>query len=139
MLFGPVVADANVLLSAVVGKAAQRIFSKHNLEVHVSEFNALEVLEYLPAMARKYALPSDLLVLRWRLLPLTVHNPSEYAGHFDKALADLKNRDPEDAHALALARALDLPLWSNDRHLSDCGVPCYSTARLLGIIETQRG
>lgn len=139
MLFGAVVADANVLLSSVIGKAAQKIFSKYNLEVHASEFNTLEVLEYLPAMAKKYGLPSDLLALRWRLLPLTIHSPSEYAGHFNKALADLKNRDPEDAHALALARALDLPLWSNDRHLSECGVPCYSTARLLGIPETQRG
>jgi predicted nucleic acid-binding protein len=135
---GAVVADANVLLSAVVGKAAQKIFSKHNLEVRASEFNAQEVLEYLPAMGKRYGLPSALLTLRWRLLSLSIHSPSEYAGHFNKASADLKDRDPEDAHALALARALDLPLWSNDRHLAGCGVPCYSTARLLRILETQQ-
>jgi predicted nucleic acid-binding protein len=134
-----VVADANVLLSAVIGKAAQKIFSEHNLKVHASEFNASEVGEYLPVMARKYALPVNLVVLRWRLLPLIIHPASEYAGHYKKALADLKDRDPEDAHALGLARALNCPLWSNDRHLAKFEVACYTTARLLKILEMPKG
>jgi hypothetical protein len=37
VLIGAVVADANVLLSAVIGKAAQAVFSKYRLEVHVTE------------------------------------------------------------------------------------------------------
>ena len=48
-----VVADANVLLSAVIGKAAQAVFSKYRLEVHATEFNALEVEEYLPPYGEK--------------------------------------------------------------------------------------
>jgi predicted nucleic acid-binding protein len=130
-----VVADANVLLSAVIGKAAQRIFSEHNLKVHASEFNTAEVGEYLPVMARKYSLPVSLVVLRWKLLPLIIHPTSEYARHYEKALADLRDRDPEDAHALALARTLNCPLWSNDRLLAKFEVPCYSTARLLRVLE----
>ena len=106
MLIEAVVADANVLLSAVIGKAAQKVFSEHDLKVHAAEFNAHEVREYLPVMAEKYALPMSLIDLRWGLLPLIIHKASEYAGHYKKALADLKGRDPEDAHALALARAL---------------------------------
>ena len=138
MLFEGIVADANVLLSAVIGKAAQRVFYAYDLKVHASEFNAREVREYMPFMARKYGLPADLVDLRWRILPLIIHQASEYSGHFDKALADLKDRDPEDAHALALARALGCPLWSNDRHLAKLGVPCYTTARLLKILEAQK-
>ncbi|OGD18608.1 MAG: hypothetical protein A2Y69_06040 [Candidatus Aminicenantes bacterium RBG_13_59_9] len=133
-----VVADANVLLSAVIGKAAQRIFSEQGLKVHVSEFNAGEVSEYLPLMAGKYALPLNLVVLRWRLLPFMVHPVSTYAGHYERALGDLGDRDPEDAHALALARALSCPLWSNDRHLARFEVPCYTTARLLRLFEMRK-
>ena len=139
MLFEGIVADANVLLSAVIGKAAQRIFSAYDLKVHASEFNTREVSEYLPFMARKYGLPADLVDLRWRILPLIIHKTPEYSGYFEKALADLKDRDPDDAHALALARSLGYPLWSNDRHLAKLGVPCYTTARLLKILEAQKG
>ena len=139
MLFEGIVADANVLLSAVIGKAAQRIFSAYDLKVHASEFNTREVSEYLPFMARKYGLPADLVDLRWRSLPLIIHKTPEYSGYFEKALADLKDRDPDDAHALALARSLGYPLWSNDRHLAKLGVPCYTTARLLKILEAQKG
>jgi putative transposase len=39
------------------------------------------------------------------------------------------------AHPLALARALGLPLWSNDRDLWGHGVECYPTARLLQELE----
>lgn len=133
-----VVADANVLLAATVGKAAQKIFSEYHLEVHVSEFNAAEVKEYLPVMAKKYGLPLNLVILRWRLLPLIIHKASEYARYYKKALEDLRMHDPEDAHALALARALAIPIWSNDRHLGKLDVPCYSTARLLKILDTQK-
>jgi predicted nucleic acid-binding protein len=91
----------------------------------------LEVEEYLPAMAAKYGLPFELVLLRWKLLPLSEHNKSDYQKEYPKALADLKNRDPEDAHALALARALRLPLWSNDRDLAGFDVLCLSTAKLL--------
>jgi predicted nucleic acid-binding protein len=133
-----VVADANVLLSAVVGKAAQKVFFAFALRIHASEFNAHEVAEYLPLMARKHGLPPEMVDLQWQILPLVVHEASEYSGHLPKPLADLRDKDPEDAHALALARSLGYPLWSNDRHLAKLGVPCYTTARLLKILDAQR-
>ena len=89
-------------------------------------------------MAKKYGLPLNLVILRWRLLPLTIHKASESVRYYKKALEDLKMQDPEDAHALALARALAIPIWSNDRHLAKLDVPCYSTARLLRILDSQK-
>lgn len=139
MAFEAVVADANVLLSAVIGKAAQKVFSESDLKVHASEFNVHEVSEYLPLMARKYGLPAGLVELRWRILPLIIHKTPEYSANYERALADLRNRDPEDAQALALARALGYPLWSNDQHLARLGVPCYTTARLLKILDARKG
>ena len=51
MTIDVVVADANVLLSAVIGKAANKVFTEYDVLVHLSEFNAKEVEEYLPRLA----------------------------------------------------------------------------------------
>ncbi len=139
MPIASVVADANVLLSAAVGKAALRVFTKFTVMVHMAQFNADEVAEYLPYMASKYELPIELVEMQWKLLPLRMHSTDEYRSRLPQALADLKDRDPEDAHALALARALALPLWSNDRDLRGLGVECYPTARLLRLLADEAG
>lgn len=133
MRIDAVVADANVLLSAIVGKAAFRVLTEFGIVVHVAGFNAEEVAEYLPVMAAKYGLPVDLVQLQWKLLPIRIHSMDDYKDQFEGALQDLAARDPEDAHALALARSLQLPLWSNDRHLVSLGTEVYSTARLLRV------
>ena len=130
-----VVADANVLLSAVIGKAALRIFTEHGLTVHATEFNASEVEEYLPRLAAKYGLPEHLVQLQWRLLPVALHPERDYATQLPAALEDLRDRDPEDAHALALAWRLRLPLWSNDRDFEGQRVERYTTATLLRALE----
>ena len=70
MSIAGVVADANVLLSAIVGKSALRVITEFAMQVHTSEFNAGEVAEYLPEMARKYKLPVELVRLQWKLLPV---------------------------------------------------------------------
>jgi|GEM_PF-106489 len=135
---GGIVADANVLLSAVAGNAALRVLTEFRVIVHATAFNAEEVARYLPRMAAKYNLPLDLLQLQWKLLPLRLHPSEDYAGHFEEALRDLAARDADDAHPLALARALGLPLWSNDRDLQNLGVECFPTARLLKILSDER-
>jgi len=130
-----VVADANVLLSAVIGKAAARVLFEYEIPVHVTEFNAREVEEYLPRMAEKYDLPLDLVELQWRLLPVKLHPTEIYRARIDWAHEALAERDPEDAHALALAAVLGLPLWTNDRDLEGHGVKTYTTAQLLRQLE----
>jgi predicted nucleic acid-binding protein len=135
MVSAGVVADANVLLSAIIGKAAARIFFEFGIPVHVTEFNAQEVEEYLPRMAEKYRLPRHLVELQWRLLPLRLHPAETYQDRIEWARRTLAGRDPEDAHALALAVVLGFPLWSNDRDLQGHGVKTYPTAQLLRELE----
>lgn len=125
------VADANVLLSAVIGKAALRIFRDFTIPVHTTQFNYLEVQEYLPRLAGKYNVALPAAELQLNLLPLAIHPKEDYEDWFPWALVLLAARDSEDAHALALARSLDLPLWSNDRDLQVPQVHCYTTAALL--------
>ena len=131
LLSAGIVADANVLLSAVIGKAAARVVYEFEIPIHVTEFNAREVEEYLPRMAEKYRLPLLLLELQWPLLPLQFHAEDEYRDRLDWAERALAGRDPEDAHPLALASVLQLPLWTNDRDLQGRGVETYTTAQLL--------
>ena len=135
MSIAAVVGDANVLLSAVIGKAALRVITEYRVEVHVARFNVDEVAEYLPVMAAKYGLPLELVQLQWRLLPLHVHPTAGYRRYLARARRDLAARDPDDAHPLALARALGLPLWTNDHDLEGHGVECFPTARLLKELE----
>jgi len=47
----------------------------------------------------------------------------------------LAKRDPDDAHPLALAMALELPLWSNDKDLDGQGAVRLTTAKLLAILD----
>jgi len=132
-----VVADANVLLSATVGKSALRVFTEFAIQVHTSQFNADEVTEYLPEMAQKYRLPVELVSLQWKLLPLRLHREEDYKAYLPDALAELKNRDPEDAHVLALAKSVGLSIWSNDRDLANVTVECLTTAKLLRALQDQ--
>ncbi|MGH9362929.1 MAG: PIN domain-containing protein [Thermoanaerobaculia bacterium] len=138
MPIASVVADANVLLSAAIGKAALRVMTEFEVAVHAARFNAEEVAEYLPLMATKYRLPLELVEMQWKLLPIEVHEFEDYRRWFGRAHAELAARDPEDAHALALARSLGLPLWSNDRDLEGFGVERYTTARLLSVLQRER-
>ena len=132
-----VVADANVLLSAIVGKSALRVFTEFAIQVHATQFNADEVTEYLPEMAQKYRLPVELVSLQWKLLPVRLHREEDYREHLRDALSELKNRDPEDAHVLALAKSVGLSVWSNDRDLSNVTVECLTTAKLLRALQDQ--
>ena len=59
MPIGGIVADANVLLSAVAGNAALRVLTEFGVQVYATAFNAEEVARYLPRMAAKYSLPFD--------------------------------------------------------------------------------
>lgn len=133
-----VVGDANVLLSAIAGRAARRVMVEYGVTVHVARFTSLEVLEYLPHFAKRYDLPEELLRLEWQLLPIEVHAGALYAPELRTAQRLLAGRDSDDAHPLALALAMALPLWTNDRDLTDlgerAGVPLWTTARLLAAL-----
>jgi predicted nucleic acid-binding protein len=54
--------------------------------------------------------------------------------------SDFLNRKGKDStpNPVALARSLDLPIWSNDRDFQSVKADCYSTARLLRALSAQR-
>ena len=101
------VADANVLLSAVFGGRANLVL-RHPLaeEILTTEVTLSEVEEY-------------------------VAQPATYSASLPDAKRRIGGRDPDDVDLLALALHTGLPVWSNDNDFSDAGVEWFTTAELL--------
>ncbi len=134
-----IVADANVLLSAVLGGRAKLILEHPAVtEVLTAEPTIAEVQEYAGLLARKKLLDEDLVLLAVAALPVTVVARPAHASALSEASRRIAGRDPNDVDILALAISLDLPLWSNDKDFKNAGVDWYTTEdllRQLGIIK----
>ena len=126
------VADANVLLSAVIGGRAALALRHDKVEQVFTPATAYdEVFEYVPSLAKKKRLELDTLLLACAALPVTVLERSEYHEKLSTAKRRIGKRDPDDVDVLALALTLNLPVWSNDNDFEDAGVEWYTTAELL--------
>jgi predicted nucleic acid-binding protein len=129
-----VAADSNVLLSAIAGKAAGRVFSDPELVVVTTEENIAEVRQYLPEFAARYELPEESLLEALELLPIQVVGKSEYSTHLFEARSLLAERDPDDVPLAALALKLGIPVWSNDRDFDNFPTGVYSSAKLIKVL-----
>lgn len=126
-----VAADANVILAAVIGKAALKVFTRSGVRVVSTVATLAEVREYLPKMAESYGIAPEILEAQLRLLAITKQPSADYKKFIPRANCLMGERDPDDVELLAMALALDIPVWTNDRDFEVAGVECYTTARLL--------
>jgi len=132
---GSVAADANVLLSAVIGKAARRVFDgAPELRVVTCEVTLAEVRQYLPMMAAKYGLSLLKLERDLKLLPLEILSEPRYRGRLADARSHLGRRDPDDIALAAVALTLRIPFWSHDKDLDEVPLERYTTGRLLNAL-----
>lgn len=131
-----VAADSNVLLSAVAGKAARRVFADPELIVVTTEANIAEVKEYVPEFAARYGLPEELLLETLELLPVTVYSEDDYSDELSAAWRLLAGRDEDDVALAALALKLGVPIWSNDRDYENFPTGVFPTATLLKVLGT---
>ncbi len=128
-------ADANVILSAVAGKAALRVFLKEDIKIITTQFNINEVREYLGVIAEQYAFSEEILESQLKLLPLKVYPAHFYEDFVQRASKKLSERDKDDIELLALAMKLSVPIWSNDRDFQHSEIEIYTTANLLKILK----
>jgi len=128
-------ADANVILSAVAGKAALRVFLLEGIEIATTEFNISEVREYIGVIADKYGLSEEILESQLKLLPLRIYQQEFYAAFRNIAWKKLAESDEDDVELLALSLKLEVPVWRNDRHFQQAGIEVYSTAKLPKILR----
>lgn len=126
------VADANVLLSALTGgRARLAILHPQVDELLTTEATLDEVREYVLDLAQRRRLPKDVVLASLAALPVQVVERSVYQPKMAEAERRIGQRDPDDVELLALALQSGGHLWSNDRDFNEIGVPRYTTAQLL--------
>jgi predicted nucleic acid-binding protein len=132
-------ADANVLLSAVIGGRASLALNHPQVgEIFTTEHTFSEVEEYATVLAKTKRLPADEMALAVAALPVTVVIRSRYAKKVPEAMKLIGRRDPDDVELLALALQFKIPIWSNDKDFEGIQVDLFTTERLLrqlGIIH----
>jgi predicted nucleic acid-binding protein len=129
------VADANVLLSAVIGGSAALVLRHEEIQKVFTPAVAYdEVFEYIGPLAKKRRLRLDTLLLALAALPVTVVERVEYQSHISDAEQRIGQRDPDDVDVLGPALHLALPVWTNDNDFEDAGVEWHTTAELLKML-----
>ena len=86
-------------------------------------------------MAARYHLAENLV--RWQLSETGIVGfpPERYASFVNEAARRMAARDPDDVPLLALALALEVPVWSNDNDFEEGGVTWFTTAELLRLLN----
>lgn len=134
-------ADANVLLSSVLGGRARLVLDHPEIdEVLTTEATFAEVREYALLLGRKKKLAPDAILLAVAALPVTIISREVYEDEIAEARRLIEGRDPDDVEILALTLHMKIPLWSNDNDFERCGIERYTTAeilRRLGIFEAK--
>jgi predicted nucleic acid-binding protein len=125
-------ADANVLLSAVLGGRAKLVLDHPQVsEIFTAAFTLAEVEEYAAELARRKRLRLDVVLMAVATLPVIVVDSSAYEDSVAEARRRIGRRDPDDVDLLALAIHLRIPLWSKDNDFTGVGVEWLTTASLL--------
>lgn len=126
------VADANVLLSAVIGGQAKSVLEHPGVEsVVTTAVTFEEVQAYAGHLAQKKRLDLELVLLAVATLPVAIVPREQYKEALPRARRKVGKRDPDDVEILALAMHLEWPLWSNDNDFEVAGIEWCTTAELL--------
>jgi predicted nucleic acid-binding protein len=126
------VADANVLLSAILGGRAKAVLEHPSVsEVLVADTVIAEVQEYAPRLAAKKRLPLDIVLMAVATLPVKIVERAVYERSMAEVKRRIGRRDPEDVETLALALHAGIAVWSNDNDFEDADVEWFTTAELL--------
>ena len=86
-------------------------------------------------MAALYELAPEVLEGQLRLLAVHECASALFEAKLPEASRRLAKRDPDDVDLLALAMALEVPVWSNDDDFRNTGVAWYTTAQLLDALD----
>jgi len=131
-------ADANVLLSALIGGQAKRVLRHPAVEeILTTEVTLSEVQEYAGQLAQKRRLAVDVVLLAAATLPVSTVPKATYVRSLPEARKRIGSRDRDDVDLLALAIQLEIPVWSNDNDFENTGVVWYTTASLLAALEAK--
>lgn len=135
-----IVVDSNIIFSALIFKDStnRKILQKPLLFV-TPEYALKEIEVHLPLIIKKCASrkvsEKEVRFAVDTILSNIIFIPDEsYKPFIKEAVKLMKNIDEKDSPFIAVAMALNLPLWSNDKALKkQKRVPIYSTEEILKI------
>lgn len=129
--------DANVVLSALIGGKANRVFAEAKDVKFVTTASVIsEIKEYIPVLAKKKGLSGDVMEAAFSLLKLEVVSRETYSEQIPAAMTLIGKRDPEDVELVALTLALKCKVWSNDNDMVELEqTNTYTTAEMLRLID----
>ncbi len=130
------VADANAVLSAVIGGRASLAFGDVSAPpIHAADAVRQEVLDWLPRLAAKRRLDLGLRLALFQLLPIRWADETEYRSREAEARRRMRQRDESDwptaALALALSESRTVSIWTNDKDFSVAGIQTITTGEPL--------
>ena len=99
-----------------------------------------EVLEHIPAIARKRRLDLGVLLPVLAALPIEWVDPARYAPHEADSRRRLKGRDEDDWPVVALALELksqqkSFAIWTQDKDFEVSGLSILTTGQVLDYLE----
>lgn len=126
------VLDANILLRAVLGPRVRELILQYadRVALLTPSVAVSDAREYLPHLCnkRRWPLAPAIAVLE-QLSALVQVVETEFLGHLEaEARARIAGRDPDDWPVLALALAVDAPIWTEDQDFFGSGVATWTTA-----------
>ena len=134
------VADANVLLSAIIGGRAAVALADPRLPRIVAPAEVGdEILEHLPAIARKRRLDLGVLLPVIAALPVEWIDAAAYTDQEAEARRRMTDRDEDDWPVVALALSLQastaVVIWTQDRDFEVSGIRHLTTGDLLDTLR----
>ena len=111
------------------------IASPHGPRCVAAEAVAVEIARHIPRLATERHLDAALLFAALEVMPVEWKPASDYDGHREQAESLIAARDPDDWPTVALALALALPVWSQDKDLTTTGLSVITTGQLLDALR----
>ncbi len=136
------VLDANIMLRAVLGNCVRSLLQHYSQSVPLFTPSSCvaEVHEYLPSLCakRNWDVNATLTLLDTLLALVNVIESAFYAEFEDQAKRRIDSRDIDDWPVLALALALDAPLWTEGADLFGSGVATWTTETVEIYLSNER-
>jgi predicted nucleic acid-binding protein len=128
------VLDANILIRGVLGQKVRSLIEQNidNVNFYTPNVCYEDALKYLPSLMIKRNLSVEkLLAVLDTLLNFVVIVDLDFYSEFeDNARPRIEKRDINDWQIIALALALDCPIWTEDQDFFGSGVATWTTDRV---------
>jgi len=139
-----IVVDANILIAELIRKRGRQLIARNELELYMAQEASSETTYELNKRVEKM-IAKDILsssigknllsdAISLAEAKVTIIPPEVYSG-FETIARRRIPRDPNDWFTVALALAIEVPIWTTDRDFFGCGIATWTTDTLLAHLD----